>query len=206
MQTRGARAVRGSVTALAATATAAASHTLAGAAAPAPPVLALAAAFAAVVCVMLSGRGLSQARLTSAVLLSQIGYHALFLITGTGGEVSVVGTTGEHTHFHDGTRVELVAGSAGHADHAPLMLVAHGVAAVLTIAALLYGERLFWTLGTQLERVVVRVVTRSSALPSPRRPGVALVGVLGPLEPRALDTALSVLRHRGPPKSALRAV
>ncbi|WP_146077270.1 hypothetical protein [Rathayibacter tritici] len=205
MQTRGVRVARGASAALAATATAAASHTLAGAVTPAPAVLALAAAFAVVVCVLLSGRHLSLPRLTASVLLSQIAYHGLFLVTGTGGEVSVIGTTGRAAHFHDGSTIELIAGEGGHAAHGPLMLVAHLAAAGLTIAALRHGERLFWTLGAELHRVVVRIVAEASALALPQSPGVAVTGAPEPRAPRTLDTVLSVLRHRGPPARALRA-
>ncbi|PPG50052.1 hypothetical protein C5C24_10910 [Rathayibacter sp. AY2B3] len=196
---------RGIAAALAATTTAAASHTLAGAETPAPAVLALAAAFAVVVCVLLSGRRLSLPRLTASVLVSQIAYHGLFLVTGSGGEVSVVGTTGTGAHFHDGSTIELIAGGGGHAAHAPLMLVAHLAAAALTVAALRHGERLFWTLGAGLQRVVVRIVTRASAPVLAGAPGVPPTNAAEPRSPLIFDTVLSILRHRGPPLRALRA-
>ncbi|WKK72129.1 hypothetical protein Q0F99_03550 [Rathayibacter oskolensis] len=194
---------RGVVAAVAATATAAASHTLAGAEAPALPILALAIAFSAVVCVLLSGRRLSLPRLVASVLLSQIAYHGLFLATGSGGDVSVAGTSGTGAHFHDGGTVELVAGAGGHAAHSPAMLGAHLIAALLTVAALRHGERLFWTLGAEIVRIVVRIVARASALLDPSGPAVALVGTPEPRAPRALDAVLSLLRHRGPPVRAL---
>lgn len=205
MQTRGARVARGVVAAVAATATAAASHTLAGAEAPAPAILALATAFAAVVCVLLSGRTLSLARLAVSVLLSQLAYHSLFLVTGSGGDVSVVGATAGG-HFHGGGTVELVAGSAGHSAHTPLMLVSHLVAALVTVAALRHAERVFWTLGSAVLRVVVRLVARASALLEPLAASVAVLGAVEPSAPRALDAVLRTLRHRGPPARALPAV
>ncbi|NQX05709.1 hypothetical protein HQQ82_10585 [Rathayibacter sp. VKM Ac-2856] len=210
MQTRGARVARGVVAAVAATATAAASHTLAGAEAPAPAILALATAFAAVVCVLLSGRTLSLARLAVSVLLSQLAYHSLFLVTGGGGDVSVVGATAGG-HFHGSGTVELVAGgaaldSAGHSAHTPLMLVSHLVAALVTVAALRHAERVFWTLGTAVLRVVVRLVARASALLEPLAASVAVLGAVEPSAPRALDAVLRTLRHRGPPARALPAV
>ncbi|SMH29919.1 hypothetical protein SAMN06295885_0365 [Rathayibacter oskolensis] len=200
---------RGSVAAVTATATAAASHTLAGAEAPSAPILALAIAFSAVVCVLLSGRRLSLPRLSASVLLSQLAYHALFLMTGSGGDVSVAGTTGTgitSAHFHGGGTVELIAGGGGHAAHSPGMLGAHLVAAALTVAALRHGERLFWTLGAELLGAVVRLVARASALATPSRPSVALHGTPEPRAPRALDAVLSVDRHRGPPARVLLAV
>ena len=208
MQTRRARTARGVVAAVAATATAAASHTLAGAEAPAPAILALATAFAAVVCVLLSGRTLSLARLAVAVLLSQLAYHSLFLVTGIGGDVSVVGATAGG-HFHGSGTVELVAGGAGgagHSAHTPLMLVSHLVAALVTVAALRHAERVFWTLGTAVLRVVVRLVARASALLEPLAASVAVLGAVEPSAPRALDAVLRTLRHRGPPARALPAV
>lgn len=201
MQTRGARVARGVAAAVAATATAAASHTLGGAEAPAPAILALATAFAAVVCVLLSGRTLSLARLAVSVLLSQLAYHSLFLMTG-GGDVSVAGTTAGG-HFHGGGTVELIAGGSGHAAHTPLMLVSHLLAAAVTVAALRHGERVFWTLGTAAVRVVVRLVARASALLEPLGASVAVLGAVEPSAPRALDAVLRTLRHRGPPARAL---
>ncbi|MWV51045.1 hypothetical protein GRS96_17385 [Rathayibacter sp. VKM Ac-2803] len=194
---------RGSVAALTATATAAASHTLAGAEAPSLAILALAIAFSAVVCVLLSGRRLSLTRLAVSVLLSQLAYHGLFLMTGGSGDVSVAGSTSTGAHFHDGGTVELIAAGGGHAAHSPGMLGAHLIAAVLTIAALRRGERLFWTLGAGLLRAVVRIVARASALLAPASPSIALVGTPEPRAPRALDAVLSLLRHRGPPARAL---
>ncbi|AZZ56198.1 hypothetical protein [Rathayibacter iranicus] len=196
---------RGSVAALAATATAAASHTLAGANAPPPAILALAATFAVVVCVFLSGRRLALPRLTASVLLSQLAYHALFLVAGSGG-VSVVGTSGGGVHAHDGSTVSLVVLGGGHAAHGPAMLIAHFAAAVLTIAMLRHGEQIFWTLGAELERVVVHIVAWVSALITPRSPSVAVVGAPTPRTPRRLNTVLSVLRHRGPPARVMCAV
>lgn len=197
---------RGSVAALAATATAAASHTLAGADAPAPAILALAAAFAVIVCVFLSGHRLTLPRLTASVLLSQLAYHALFLVAGGGEGVNVVGTSGGGAHAHDGSTVSLVALGGGHAAHGPAMLVAHFAAAVLTIAMLRHGEQIFWTLGAELERVVVHIVGWVSALITPRSPSVAVVGAPTPRTPRRLNTVLSVLRHRGPPACVMCAV
>ncbi|KQQ22340.1 hypothetical protein ASF48_03825 [Rathayibacter sp. Leaf299] len=205
MQTRWARVARGVTAAVAATAVAAASHTLAGATAPTPAVLALAGAFAAVVCVFLAGRRLSLLRLSLSVLLSQLAFHVLFLASG-GGDVSVVGTTATGAHFHDGGTVELVAAGGGHAAHSPLMTLAHLVAGVLTIAALRRGETLFWTLGEQLARVVVRFVVRAGALLlGPVGPSVAVHGAPEPRSPHPLDAALTHLRHRGPPLRVLHA-
>lgn len=196
---------RGAAAAVAATATAAASHTLAGAEAPSPAILALAVAFSTLVCVVLSGRRLSLRRLAGSVLLSQLAYHALFLVTGGGGDVSVAGTSPSGAHFHAATTVELVAGGGGHPAHSLGMWAAHLVAAVLTVAALRHGERVFWTLGSELVRAVVRIVVRASALLAPSTPSVAVVGAAEPRAPHPLDAVLSVLRHRGPPLSGLRA-
>lgn len=192
---------RGIAAAVAATVTAAASHTFAGAEAPSPAVLALAVAFAVMLCVFLAGRSLSLPRLAASVLLSQFGYHALFLVTGSAGEVSVVGAG---AHLHGGSTLELVSGGGGHAAHTPAMFAAHAAAAVFTIVALRHGERTFWTLGAGLERVVVRIVARASALISPTGPSIAVLGAPEPYVLRPLDTALSVLRRRGPPARSSR--
>lgn len=172
---------------------------------PSPSILALATAFATVVCVMLAGRRLSGSRLAASVLLSQVAYHALFLVGGGGGDVSVVGDP--HAHLHGGETMQLVAGgmgAAGHAAHSPAMYVAHLLAAVLTIAALRHGERILWTLGAQWSRVVLRIVARASALLAPTSPCIAVLGATEPCAPHPLDAALTARRHRGPPLRALR--
>ncbi|ALS57092.1 hypothetical protein C5C66_01940 [Rathayibacter toxicus] len=213
MQTRGARLARGTVAALAATATAAASHTFADTQTPPPAILAIAAAFATLICVFLSGRYLSLSRLSISVLASQLAYHALFHIAGGATEVKVTGNGKllSDRHNHGAATVELFSGGGsvsgpGHADHSPVMILAHLTAAVLTIAMLRHGERIFWTLGAGAARVVVRLVARASALLLPSRPGIATLGTVEPLTPHALETVLSALQHRGPPPRVLRAV
>ncbi|NQX12607.1 hypothetical protein HQQ80_13280 [Microbacteriaceae bacterium VKM Ac-2855] len=207
MQTRWARFARGWLAAVVATTTAAASHTLGGGQAPAFAAIALALAFAGMLCVLLAGKTLSVLRLSASVLLSQLGYHLLFLLAPGGVAVEASGQAAMHQHGAAETvLLSTDAGMAAHAGHDLGMYLAHALAAIVTVVALRHGERTFWTLGDALVGAVVRIVARTSAALAP----VARPHALRPFErialPHPLDDVLSALRHRGPPRGALAAV
>ena len=77
-----------------------------------------------------------------------------------------------------------------------LAFIAHAVAALVTVAALRFGERAFWgVIGTArllLARLLVVVIPRLD-VPRP------VVTVERRFVPRDLDLLLSSMRHRGPP-------
>lgn len=204
MHTRWARFARGWLAAGVATATAAASHTLGGAHAPAPAALALALAFAGMLCVFLAGTKLSLLRLTLSVLLSQLGYHLLFLLAPGGVAVTASGDASMHQHGPAQTvLLSTDPTMTAHAGHGPAMYLAHLVAAVLTVAALREGERIFWTLGASALAIAVRIVARASAVLAPLARPRALRAFPRVAVPHPLETVLSALRHRGPPRRFL---
>ncbi|NQX25995.1 hypothetical protein HQQ81_01340 [Microbacteriaceae bacterium VKM Ac-2854] len=206
MHTRWARFARGWLAAAAATVTAAASHTLGGAEAPAPAAIALALAFSGVLCVFLSGKRLSLPRLAASVLLSQLGYHLLFLLAPGGVSVTASGDAAMHQHGAAQTLMLSTDTGMHTRSHGAGMYVAHVVAAVLTVLALRFGERAFWTLGDLARALVVRVVLRAFAAPAPITRPCSIRAFPRIAVPHPLETVLSVLRHRGPPRGALIAV
>lgn len=201
MHTRWARFARGWLAAAAATVTAAASHTLGGAEAPAPAAIAVALAFSGILCVFLAGKNLSLLRLAVSVLLSQLGYHLLFLLAPGGVSVTASGDAAMHQHGAAQTLMLSTDGAAHVHSHGAGMYVAHVVAAVLTVLAFRFGERAFWSLGDAASALVVRIVLTATALPAPIARPRALRAFPRVAVPHPLDTVLSVLRHRGPPRA-----
>ena len=188
MTTRAARTARGTVSAAVSLFVALCSHALAGGGMPGLAGIALCAAFATLVCIALAGRRLSLPRLSVSVVASQFLFHALFSeFTASSGPV-VPAMAGMHA---------VTEGAAIHATAHPAMpawmWVAHAVAAVVTIAALRFGERAFWAVVTLVApralRMLVPTVTPSPRPARPRR-RIRPFPHLAPLSP---------MRHRGPP-------
>jgi len=192
MQSRPARLTRGLVAAVFSTVVAAGSHTLAGGDAPGTLAFAVTLAFAAVTCVILTGKRLSLPRLAFAVGLSQFAFHGLFSALG-GFAAPVIA----RSHHDMGTMSGLADASSHHTS--ALMWFAHGVAALLTVLALRFGESAFWSLRALAGRVIRKLVAFSpTALPAPgtRTPAAARL-----FAPRFFDLHSSALRYRGPPVS-----
>ncbi|TFD79454.1 hypothetical protein [Cryobacterium fucosi] len=218
MTTRWARFARGWITAGFSTFVAALSHTLGGGSGPGLLPVALSLAFAGIVCIGLAGRTLSLGRVSLSVLASQLIFHGLFSLGGSGGSIGTAATGAPHDH-------QMVAGllggallgpaGAGRSDSAATpgamsggpaggmgMWLAHLVAAAVTILALRVGERAFWGL-LENARLVIRALFAHHCLaPSPRSPRrtVTTARVLTPRDPAVL---LSSMRRRGPPPVSL---
>ncbi|MGK9149036.1 hypothetical protein KXS11_15500 [Plantibacter flavus] len=202
MTERWARVVRGAAAALFATFSAALSHTLGGAAAPSMFVLLIGGTFALLVCVLLAGRRISAVGVAASVLVSQLGYHALFTLVPSTAAATVTstGTIGSG-NWHQHGVVEFASSgvaTSAHVHAGPTMWGAHLVAAVATIAAILFAERV---VRAAIAALAVRVLARRAAVlhlvPSPRRVRWARVNE----RPRNLGVVLLHLRHRGPPVS-----
>jgi hypothetical protein len=154
------RLVRGGLVATLATAIALGGHLLGGGEAPALLGTLLAWGLSATLTSAVAGHRLSLWRLTVSVMVSQVLFHALFMIGGLG----VVGAppTGHH-HLVDGELATTHAAHAGHAAHAlhagsagslgtaghlllgsatPLMAAGHLLATVLTVLAIHVCERM----------------------------------------------------------------
>lgn len=201
MTERWARVARGTAAAVFATFAAALSHTIGGAAAPSAFVLLVGGTFAVLVCVLLAGRRITALGVVASVLVSQLGYHALFTLVPSTVSATVA-SAGSGGAWHRHGIVELATGGTGALPHThgdATMWAAHLVAAVATIAAILFAERA--TLAA-LAALTVRILARRAAathpVPAPRRVRWVRVN----RRPRNLGVVLLHLRHRGPPALA----
>lgn len=209
---RRARAARGALAAAIAIATAATAHTLAGDGAPPVWLLLAVTALAAPLAVWLAGRALSTWRTAAIVILSQTLLHAAFAAVGTGsGAMDAVVPNASLGHAHAVTGVAPTAPAMSHAGatatglapalhglhvaDAP-MLVAHALAAAVTIVLLVHGERLARALGRGIRRLLTPVPAHLALPCAPR------------LRPRAAHRApitrlcRTTLSLRGPPAFA----
>jgi hypothetical protein len=199
MSTRWARLARGWLTALFSTLIAALSHTLAGGP-PSTLAVVVSLAFAGMLCVGLTGKKPSAARLAASVGGSQLLFHELFALVGHPTWGAVAG----HVHGASGAVAPFAAVSAGplwqpdSPNDAAWMLIAHLAAAVLTFLMLLHGERAFWTLSTSA-RELVRLLF--PALPEPVAADAATVTVLASQTdvPSRRSQFRSAQYRRGPP-------
>ncbi|MCU1546488.1 MAG: hypothetical protein JWP30_1588 [Homoserinimonas sp.] len=193
MTPRWTRFVRGWVAASFATFVAALSHGGAGGAHPPLFAIALALAFSGIASIALSGRSPSPVRLSLAVVISQLLYHGLFSLFGTG--TAAVSTVVSHHHT-----VFLVTGAdASPTGTSPWMWLAHGAAALATITCLLYGERLCRSLSTGTAFVMHIALRRLPGTPAARN-RTRLLRIYGQSgRPRSFTLLCSMLRHRGPP-------
>jgi hypothetical protein len=201
VSTRWIRVARGTLAALLSTFVAAFSHAAAGGAAPSGAALSLAIAFSTIVCVALAGRRLSYWRIGASVTASQVFFHTLFSLIGTP-TADVRGTAAGAHHTHDmAAMLQPTADGAAGAGAIALdvvMISGHLIAAVVTFAAIVWGERAVrGTLGTAL----LRLGRFAALLPAPvfvSRP-VRLGSVLRVDAPAVLELLLASLWHRGPP-------
>ena len=182
--------MRGLLAGVAATLLAAGSHTLAGDRAPSSAGLLLALFFSAIVSIALTGRALSAVRLSASVVLSQLGFHIVFSTLGGAAEVVTLG--------HHGQTVISGADAVVHASSG--MWLAHGTAAVITIALLLFGERALYSLRDTARMLLAAILSPTVApvVAIDRAPLPAVVTFSSPRIVRELCAALGV---RGPPLS-----
>ena len=200
MASRWARVVRGLLAATVATLVAALFHIAGGGAAPSVLALTLSLVFSVLACVALAGKRLALWRLTVSVGLSQFLFHTLFALSPSG---SFAGAD-PSGHVHLGSHLVMV--SSGNAASMPSMApesasmwISHGVAALVTIAALRFGETSFWALceftAFQLQRMF-----GSGQILAPETVPAVRVGVLSRPEHAVLPAVvLGEMRHRGPP-------
>jgi hypothetical protein len=220
MHSRPARVARGLVAASVST-FAALSHAAAGSQAPSIVAVALCLVVASFACIALAGRRLTPWRTAVAVLLSQAVYHALFtaIPAVSGSAESVFGMSGAHVHGHahaaasaplassalapsaaDAGAGMVMSGAhahgAGHSD--ALMWAAHGLAAFVTVAVVLHGERVFWRLFDTLRLTFLTLFRPVAAARTPLSVSVPVVvrRMLAPIAP----PFLSSVKHRGPPR------
>ena len=154
------------------------------------------------VCTLLAGRTLSLLRLSFAVALSQIFFHVLFVIGFAASGSSSEMMTG-HQHHHAAMALTGTT-SAVHADAG--MWVAHGIAAVVTVAVLHRGEHAVRRLlqiaaefGAAVAASLGRVAVGAAAISTPDRthPRLLPFSAFEALPP--LGWHPSTLARRGPP-------
>ncbi|WP_162925004.1 hypothetical protein [Mycetocola zhujimingii] len=208
MRARRTRVLRGLLAAALATFVAALSHTISGDAVPGIFALAVASVLAVFVCIALAGRALSPWRLAVSVVLSQLGYHLFFALapatTGTvttGAVATGTVTTGTVTtsagHHSGMILLSTDAVTHVHATPAPAMWLGHALAAGVTIAALVRGERVLVALVDTL-RMGVRALIIARVVPVVGGEVRTAVDWLPVLVARH-RVLLSAMRHRGPP-------
>jgi hypothetical protein len=204
MSTRWTRVARGSLAAVFSTFVAAFSHAAAGGSAPSIAALSLAVAFSTMTCVALAGRGLSYWRVGASVAVSQVFFHTLFSLISTTPTPSSAAHPSAHAG-HDMSAMLLPsgAGASGAAITVDVAMVAgHVLAAVVTFAALVWGER---TLRGMASAALLRV-SRFAALllPTPVvAPRAERLGRVHRIDaPAVLEVLRASLWHRGPPLAA----
>ncbi|MBM7751917.1 hypothetical protein JOE53_000637 [Microbacterium laevaniformans] len=187
------RALRGTTAAAIATTIASTGHTLGGGQAPPLWLIVAVTVLASPVAVALVGRRRSLLRTAAAIAAAQIALHTMFAVIGPA-SLPAAGTG----HVHGALSIgPAVAGSGHSAAHLGVgMLLAHALAAVVTIALVAYGERLVAVLARGIRRVLNR--THS---PAPQSFPWVVIPSPGPRVARA-DAHLSVLTRRGPPAFA----
>lgn len=184
--------LRGFVGASFATFIALASHVWVGGGMPGMLGIAVPWLLSLTVCTLLAGRSLSLLRMSASVLASQLLFHVLFVL-GT-----ITPTGGLAPHVHGSAPLSLAAA-------APLvpadagMWIAHGAAAVLTIAMLHRGEllvRMLLTVASDLAAWLGRIVPVAIlvALDVPAQRRWAVVTAPAPRDPRRAR-----IHRRGPP-------
>ena len=190
MNPRATRTLRGLAAGTVATVVAAASHGLGGGSLPGGAGLALALAFSAIVSIALVGRRLPAVRLAASVAISQLAFHIVFSTLGGAGEVIVAGA------HHGDVHVTTAAESVTHAS--PLMWLAHAIAAVITVTALLFGEQAIASIIDTARMLLAALLSPTTApiavVVRDQRP--APVQSLVPRAPRELVAACGL---RGPP-------
>jgi hypothetical protein len=195
MSTRVARVVRGLLVAVVALSVAAVAHIATGGQIGSVG-LVLAFAFSALASIALAGRTVSRVRISIAVLFSQGVFHVLF---GVGAGYSLA-----PQNNHPG----MVMGdpNAATTSTSPMLMTdngwmwaAHGLAAILTIVALVRGERTFWRIAGWVAHSIARIFGSPIHDTAEQLTAPAVVGDVRAPGTRFL---LAGLRRRGPPSIA----
>ncbi|MES2169769.1 MAG: hypothetical protein V4479_03480 [Actinomycetota bacterium] len=195
MTTRWARFLRGWIAAAVSVFVALCSHTFAGGAVPSPAGVALCLAFAGMACLALAGKTLSLPRLALSVTFSQFIFHGAFSLLGSAPAATTNGSMAGGMEVH---ALHLQAQADAGMAMPTWMWGAHTVAAVVTIAALRYGERAFWAVLALARPFMLRMLAAVARAETPARPGP-----VNPA-PRLLRSRLIVSSRslRGPPVAA----
>lgn len=204
-RSRAARVVRGSLAAAVATFVALVSHVTGGGQLPGWVGIVVPLVLSVAVCTVLAGRRLSLWRLSIAVAVSQILFHTLFVLGTFSPSPGSADVTVHHMHGASWMPMGDASNVATSLHPDVSMWVMHGIAAIVTIAALYLGERAY----NRLREITAELAqwARRHLLPvlialpfEPVRPLVAAVGQ--PFRPACSPLARSLSR-RGPPVIAV---
>jgi hypothetical protein len=199
MQSRTERLARGTIAAGVATFAAALSHAAGGGLFPSAPLLALAFLASIGWCTLVVGRRFSWRRVSVAVVASQAFFHATFALVSD--EATRVVADSAHGGHHGTTTLTVIAGESAHAHvGGAWMLLAHAIAALLTIAALRLGDRSSFGIAA-LSRLVnsLRRVVVVAVAPERHATGTRVRAGGSGFRPARAVLLLGGLRHRGPP-------
>ena len=206
---RALQAGRGAIAAGFATFVALVSHVMAGGQTPGPLGLALPLLFATTACVALGRVSRSWLRLSASVGVSQLLFHALFVLGSAPSTSLRIIEQGEaHAGHGDGSSLMVMSTSGDAAVHAghggPWMLLAHAFAALVTVLALHRGEvvlRQLILLASRLASALLRRAAHAVVVPaSPRSAPTPAEGTWWPIAVRAMVTCVA---RRGPPRLQL---
>lgn len=200
MQSRAQRLARGWIVGLIATTVAAVSHSLAVGYQPSLLSVGAALVFAVFLGTAVIGRRPSLPRLTIAVGLSQLAFHLLFSLIGSGGTaLTATGSGMADMASPNITPIGHQLAMSGH-DHLvdPSMWISHALAAVLTVLFLRHAELAVWNMLTRLVTVVVARITVAAA-PAPASEPAGLPAELPAVRPLASRLVESSASRRGPP-------
>lgn len=189
MNARQLRLVRAAAVSSVATLLAAVSHTLGGGSAP-PPLLILAVtALLTPLSALLVGARRSRGRVALAVLIAQGAFHVIFQVLGSPSGTGTAPGLG-HSHHVD---LSLLGPASPATAPGALMLLAHGIAAVLTTLLVWHGEGVLRAVARWVETLLLRVIVFAPSEHPRPRPLRSL-----PLPP--LDAAVTAaVSRRGPP-------
>jgi hypothetical protein len=202
MSTRVARVVRGLIVAAVSLLVAAVAH-IAGGGRIGAVGFALALAFSTLVSIGLTGRSISRIRIAAAVLFSQGAFHLLF---GVGSDYRAAATahlpgipmTGMGMASLDSAAASTLARSTHTVDmpDSGWMWAAHALAALITILALVRGEKAFWYLTGRVSHTLARIFAAPRPVVIHLR---AVPEILVDISRPGTRFLLAGLRHRGPP-------
>lgn len=202
---RGAQVIRAIAVTGAAILFASLAHTIGGGTPPGLVTIALALAFSVPFAILIVGGRQSTPRAAIAAVGAQLALHALYSLTPRMDLVTTAPAPG-HPHDHSSTAAIVVAaGDPMHEEHfGPVMLAAHVVAALLTIAVVVLADRVQGALSFVASGIRIAWVVLAAPLVRPLRAHLAPSGprVVGATATSLLYTAL---RYRGPPRQPLAA-
>lgn len=189
MNARQLRLVRAAAVSSIATLLAGVSHTLGGGSAPHPLLILAVATLVTPLSALLIGARPSRGRVAVTVLLAQAAFHVLFQVLGSPVATSSPGALG---HVHHLDLALLASAPSASAAGAP-MLVAHVVAAILTMLLIWHGEVVVRAVARWVEALLRRSVT-TTPTDHRRPPG------LRSLDLPVLEVAFAAaVTRRGPP-------